>query len=178
MNGYIRKKVTKAGPKWYVTLEESRDALGKRRQISCGGYATEREAKKVLREKLTETDKGVFVEPNRITVAELMEEWLKDVEVRSRPTTYENYRYIAKHVVAGLGSIPLKKLHVTAINELYRNLIRDYSESLVNRAHIILSQALDQAVLWEWLSRNPAKGATKPKKPKADRQPLTDAQIR
>lgn len=53
------------------------------------------------------------------------------------------------------------------------HICKGLSDSSVRQVHWILSGALDRAVIWKWISVNPAEHASKPRLPHPDPQPPT-----
>jgi integrase len=92
---------------------EAGERVGGRRQtryLTVTG--TKRQAAAELTRVLAEVDRGAFVEPNRLTVAEYLERWLLD-QARHRVSakTFERYAEIVrKHLVPALGAQRLAKL--------------------------------------------------------------------
>ena len=86
------------------------DANGKRRQVSKGGFATEREARKALNGALDRLHRGTFVEVGRQTVGEYLDQWLEG-KARLRATTRRSYgEHVELYLRPGLGHLRLSDL--------------------------------------------------------------------
>ncbi|MDQ1536286.1 MAG: hypothetical protein QOE58_679 [Actinomycetota bacterium] len=122
---HARANIRKRGATYtyyaYVT-----EADGRRRQVSKGGFRTRREAETARIEVLNTIQTGMFVRPERVTVASfLVDEWLP---TRRPPnleeSTYASYeRDIRLHVIPYIGAVPLQKLTPMDLNALYRTLL-------------------------------------------------------
>jgi integrase len=115
----------------------------------------------------------------RYTVAEYLELWMKDAAVpKLQPVTIERYRfYIKHHINPTLGHIPLLKLAPLQIQSLYTKIHQAGQTRTPSFCHQIIHAALEQAVTWGFLVRNPASAVDKPRYKAPERQPLTLDQI-
>lgn len=120
-----RNNVRKRGSTWtYYVYVTGKD--GKRRQISKGGYRTRREAEAARVEVLNAIRTGAFVRPERITLAQFLEdEWLPSQRPPTlEESTHRSYsRYLRLHVIPYIGGVPLQALTPMDLNELYRRLL-------------------------------------------------------
>jgi integrase len=105
-----------------------------------------------------------------LSVGEYLEQWLAHVRGRVRAVTYEGYRtLLRRHVLPSLGEVPLEALRPLALQQLYARLLaevsggRRLSGGTVLNVHLVVTQALGQAVRWQLLSANPAAGAQPPR---------------
>jgi integrase len=114
------------------------------------------------------------------TLSVLLDRWMEvvDHELTTRET---NEGYIRRTLKPALGDMPLRKLQhrVDILDRLYTHLRRcgalcdgrsdrsheckPMSPGAVRRLHAILSAALNLAVSWAWIERNPAQYAHPPK---------------
>src|SRR5438093_1223768 len=94
-------------------------------------------------------------------------EWLAHTRGRVRVTTYEGYESLIRcYALPALGEVALSELSPLLIQRLYASLLvpeRRLSAGTVLNLHLVLTQALGQAVRWGILERNPAKGAQPPR---------------
>jgi integrase len=114
-------------------------------------------------------------------VAELIERWLEwRVSVRPiSPTTVAAYRgYIDRSILPSLGRLQVGQLDAATLDTFYARLRRQggkggrpLAASSVRQIHAILSGALTRAVVWGWISHNPARLASPPSRERADTQP-------
>lgn len=101
-----------------------------------------------------------------LSVAEYLEMWLEDyASTRLGPDTYRDYcRVVRKHLIPSLGDMPLQELsplHVVRyINRALKQGRLDGKGGLSKRSvqyhYTILREALEYAVRWDLLDRNPA----------------------
>jgi integrase len=171
MKGHVRER---GRGKWYAIVDLRDSATGKRKRKwhSLPGCKGKREAQEKCAALVTEISKGSYVEPSKVTVEAFLERWLKHIKTQVSPKTYERYSGIVKQNLSpALGSIVLSKLKAVQISEAYSGALesgrRDGSGGLsartVGHMHRVLRQALQQAVRWEELARNPADGVEPPK---------------
>src|SRR2546427_11935252 len=96
-----------------------------------------------------------------------LHEWLAHARGRVRATTYTGYEYLIRvHAVPALGEVRLSELSPLHFQRLYGSLLspeRHLSAGTVLNLHLVLTQALGQAVRWGIVERNPVKGAQPPR---------------
>ena len=99
---------------------------GTRQQISKGGFATQAEAADARLKLLSSVKDGTFVQPERITVRQFLEdEWLPAKKPPAiEASTYASYeRNVRLHIVPYIGNIRLQQLTPIHLNKLYRTLL-------------------------------------------------------
>ena len=131
------------------------------------------EARKRLRQILTELDKGIFVKPTKETVANYLNDWLRDyAKPNCSPRTFESYDMIVRlHLIPALGSIPLLSLQPQHIQKYYAKALdsgrRDgrggLSALTVRKHHRVLFEALRYGVKHELIARNVAEAVDPPR---------------
>jgi len=144
-----------------------------RRQRCQAGFATRKVAQAALTTVLSSLESGVYAERKEITLDEfLREEWLPVIKSTIRSTTFSSYStHVKKHILPTLGRVKLKKLTPLMINSLYARLLKEgkvcgsggLSASSVRRVHATLHRALNDAVRWDRLLRNPCAAADPPR---------------
>ena len=121
------------------------------------------------------------------TVGQLLDEYMMHSEARGRaPRTVHEGRREATVISGELGRIQVAKLTPRHLDDFYRKLLegkidtrittkqrgdgagRALSPSSVRRFHGTISAALNQAIKWGWITRNPAKLASPPGLPKRE----------
>jgi integrase len=133
---------------------------GKRFTKSFRGNKTE--AQKELRRLLRSGDVGEHVAPDKITLGDWIEHWLKigapggkrrrEVGARS----LERYSELLRlHVVPTLGARPLQQLQSTEIDALYEKLSEKLSGNTLCNLHGVLGACMTTAFRTRKLSRNP-----------------------
>lgn len=83
----MRGSVIRRGKTWSYVVDVGRDDAGKRRQRWKGGFRTKRDAQRALSELLGKVDEGSWFDASAKTVEEYLDEWLRLVSPRLRPTT-------------------------------------------------------------------------------------------
>ncbi|HUU63987.1 MAG TPA: tyrosine-type recombinase/integrase [Dehalococcoidia bacterium] len=171
MRGHIRQR-TKGS--WAIVIDVGRDPeTGKRCQQWHTVRGTKRDAEQAMREMLVGLDKGTYVKPNRLTVAEYLQQWLQGyVAINTAPKTRERYEEIVRgHLIPALGSIPLPNLQPRHIQKYYADALesgrRDgkggLSARTVLKHHRILYEALKHGVRQGVLIRNVAEAVDPPR---------------
>jgi Arm DNA-binding domain/Phage integrase, N-terminal SAM-like domain len=159
--GHFRRR----GSRWYFWIELEPDVNGERRQRSVAGFRTRREAE----DAHAEIRAGEYLEPCRTTLgAYLTEQWLPSTQMSVRPTTHDHYRKnMEGYVLDVLGRRRLIDLAPLYLNAFYSELLRSgrrnvkpgtssgLSPSTVHHVHSTLHKALNGAVRWGLISRNP-----------------------
>jgi len=104
-----------------------------------------------------------------VTLSKLLEEWMRFQSGRGRsPTTLHGYQsLIDRRINPALGAIPIERLSVHNLDSFYLGLDRNdgkapLSPLTVRNIHRVISAALNQAVKWGWIERNPAVRSTLP----------------
>lgn len=149
---------------WYLRVYAGRDrTTGNPRQVHRTFKGTEKEARKELARLVTEVQDGKVGGPTS-TFGQLLDRWLEHIEPTRRPKTLHEYRAkIDKRIRPALGSKKLAKLSPHDIDVCYREWgAEGLSPTSVHHLHTIMSAALNQAVKWGWIDRNPAARATAP----------------
>lgn len=165
MAGHVEKR----GKTYRVILDIGRDNNGKRIRKVFSGFTTKKEAQAFLAEKEHELNTGIFVEPSNETVESYLLSWLSDKKAQVRPTTFRSYDWLVRnHIIPRIGRIQLSKLKPVHLQNMYTSMQSDgspLSARSVLHAHLVIHQALDRAVKWGMIPRNPA-DAVDPPRPK------------
>lgn len=110
---------------------------------------------------------GVLGKAQDPSLGHYLKEWLAHARGRVRATTYAGYESLIRcYAVPALGEVPLSELSPLLIQRLYSSLLvpeRRLSAGTVLNLHLVLTQALGQAVRWGICTSNPAKGAQPPR---------------
>lgn len=169
MKGHIRER---SPGRWAIILDQRDASTGKRRRKWHSFKGTKRQAHVKAAQLVTEMEAGTYVEPSKITVAEFLDRWLLHMQTQVSPRTHERYAELArKNVIPQLGTIVLSKLQAARISQAYADALQSgrrkgsggLSPRTVHHMHRVLKKALNQAVAWNILARNPAALVTPPK---------------
>ncbi|MBI2916489.1 MAG: site-specific integrase [Chloroflexi bacterium] len=170
----MRGALSKRGEhSWSIVVDLPRDpATGQRRQLRQAVKGTKREAEAKLAEMLHQLDTGAFVKPGKLTLAELLDDWLQaHVAVNTRPRTRESYEGIIRaHIVPALGQIPLTELSPAAIQRFEATMLQDgyrggraLSARTAVSVHRVMREALQYGVRMGLLARNPCDSVSPPR---------------
>ena len=163
-------------------------ATGKRKQQWVSVKGTKKDAEKRLAELLHQIDTGTFMKPGKTTLAEYLERWLKDyVWPNLAPRTAEGYQYIIRiHLIPCLGNIHLTQLKPEHLQRYYSDRLScgrwdgngGLSPRSVRHHHMALHSALQNAVKWGLIQRNPADAVSPPKAQKPEIHTWDEYEIR
>jgi integrase len=121
-----------------------------------------------VRHPLAQTLQELPTEPKAVplTVGDYAEQWLAHARGRVRAKTYDGYVGLMRlYALPALGPVALKDLKPLVLQGLYSDLLgRGLSAGTVVNLHLVLTQALSQAVRWGLIPVNPAAGAQPPQR--------------
>jgi integrase len=165
--------------RWAIVISVKDAATGKRKRQRHSFAGTKREAQVERTRLLAAINAGTAIDPNKLTVASFFERWIEHMQGQVSPRTLERYAEIARNnLVPLLGGTALTKLQAAHISGAYAKALasgnrqtgRGLSARTVNHLHRVLREALQQAVRWQLLPRNPA-DIVKP--PRIERKQMT-----
>ena len=166
MRGHIRKR----GKSWAVVVYFGRDQNGKERH-KWYSHANRREAEAHLTQLLVQMQAGGGVPPGRLRTGDFLDQWLgDDVRGRLAPTTDEIYSAAVERVKPAIGHIPLSRCSPPTIQGCLNALASNLSAATVHQTYRSLNTALNTAVRWGLLIRNPCDHV---KPPRVDARPAT-----
>ena len=180
MKGHIRER---SPGHWAIILDVRDPRTGERKRRWHGFVGTKRQAQIECARLVLETQKGTLVDPTRETVAAFLERWIEHMQGQVSPRSLERYAELCrKNLAPLLGGLALAKLQPAHISQAYAKALasgrRDgkggLSARTVTHMHRVLREALQQALVWQLLARNPA-DAVKP--PKVERKQLNTYDI-
>lgn len=171
MPGHLEKRSDKS---WTIVIDLGRSSSGKRNRIYRTFRGNKREAEKELARLITEFDKGIYIEPSKLSFGQYLEEWLENYgRIRLAATTYRRYEQIIKlRVIPKIGIIPLQKLRPAHIQKFLREIVEEGrldkpGESLSHDSIIyhyrVIHKALESALKQQLIQINPAKAVELPK---------------
>jgi integrase len=112
-----------------------------------------------LARALAERADGIVYDDENLTVGEYLNSWLKgSVRGSVRQSTFDRYEIAVRvHIKPALGRVKLKKLSPAHVAGFYQDrLAAGSAPASVNKLHVTLRKALDQAVKWHMVPRNVA----------------------
>lgn len=172
----MKGHITERSPgKWGIVIDLPDPETGKRRRKWHTFHGTKRQAQTECARLIAEIDGGSYIEPAKTTVREFFEAWLKHEKANVSPKTHSRYEdLLIKNVAPILGSVTLNKLTAAKVDAAWTRLLesgrRDGKGGLaprtVGHCRRVMLTAMEQAVKWDLLKKNPV-AATRP--PKTER---------
>lgn len=159
----VRKKGRKK--EWFAVV--SIPGTGGKKREWHGGYQTELEAERQLTKVLSQQDEGAHVTRNADTVGAFLKGWLEALPARNiRPNTIKSYRIVVTaYLTPRIGDVRLQALTPEKIAGLYGELARSgrrdgkgLGPKSIRNVQIVLHRALEDAVAWGRIARNPSDG--------------------
>lgn len=130
-----------------------------------------------------ELNSNTFIEPNKITVSEWLDRWLKTYKNDSlKQSTYISYKgYIENHITPLMGSIKLQSLNLDILQDFFNKKAVEINErtkkplsvKTLKNIKTMLVTAFKQAIISGIIHRNPAEYITLPKLEKVEMRVLT-----
>jgi integrase len=175
--GSIRKRGKRNS--WEITIDSGINAEGTRKRQTETVRGSKSDAQKRLNVLLVEHEKGNYTTPGRLTLADLLSEWMAGyVKTNCSQRTYDGYQSIIDHhLTPALGHLLLKQLRPQAVQQYYGEACESLSALTVHHHHRVLSQALRYAVRQEYLGRNPAELVDPPSPRKKAMRTMTPAEV-
>ena len=176
MRGSIIKRSTGS---WTIIINLGRDpATAKRKQQWVTIRGTKKQAETRLAELLNQMDTGGFIKPTKETFGSFLQRYLDDyISTQIRATTLEAYQQRGKHLIDGLGHIPVSELREEHIHKYYREKSKTLSPGTLIKHHNLLRSALSQGVIWRTLTRNVAEAVKPPKVSRKEMRALTGPEV-
>jgi integrase len=159
MRGSVGKREGPQGTSWWWRLGSTQ-----RR-----GYPTRKAAQAALDEAKVAQRRGDWIEPSKEPLRDYLARWLESTAHRRKAQSTASYADGIAVVSTHLGTIPLGKLSTLDVQEMVTALSARYAPRTVRERHMVLKQALQQAVRWRLVSYNAADGVDLPRVPRVDR---------
>jgi integrase len=107
-NAKLRHGVMKRGTTWSYVIRVKDPETGISKPRWVGGFATEEAAKQARDEGRVKAHRGEYIDHNRITVAEYLDDWIESHAIEIKPRTLLDYRScIRLYVTPRIGHLPL-----------------------------------------------------------------------
>lgn len=169
----MKGSTIKRGNTWTAYWSTTDPATGKRRQHSKGGFRTQKEARAHLNTILPKVDAGTYAPDARITVEQLLTDWLAAKTSEGlRPATISLYKMAADAwITPNIGGLEARSLTPARAAELVDRLRANGSAlgrgALSPRSVQITVQVLKAATRWALatglLGRDPLAGYKRPR---------------
>lgn len=138
---------------------------------------TKADAEKAKRKAEVERDERGSVASSKLTLCGWVERWLSDRETDLKPSSHKDYAMMLRdyvvydgidprskqRIVSKIGKVKLKDLKRRQIHELLIDIQRRGINRTALKVHNVLRHCLKDAVMLEYISRNPTDGLPAPK---------------
>jgi integrase len=160
--------------KTYTVRVDRIDESGRRRQVEKT-FRTMREAKAFEAQWQTEKRQGSLVDSSKITVGELLQDWLADVKRSKAPKTYEGYENTVRvHLLPAFGSSSAQRLSAAQLARFYADKLDGVTgANSVEKCYLRMSQVLDRSVKLRIIPHNVNRDVDKPSAPPAEKKAWT-----
>lgn len=164
---------------WEARYTVGRDpGTGKQVRKSVYGQ-TQKEARQKLAQAVAAIDRGDYIEPQKMTVGAWLDTWAASYLGNVKQSTRSYYEgCIRNHLKPAFGAVRLDALHPHTIQGFYNSLSMErdgrppLAPSTVQLIHLVLNEALKQAVKLGYIRNNPAASCTLPRKEHKEKTPL------
>ena len=187
MRGTLRSR---AKGSWTLQWYTGRDSTtGKPAYSSETFHGNKRDAQTRLSEIITDIQRGEHVNPSAVPLRLFLLDWLAAIEPTVAAKTHERYGELVKlHVIPALGHHTLKGLRPRHIQQFYsaclltgrRQAVEGkpgLSPRTVLHLHRVLRRALQTALRWQLVPRNPCDAVDPPKVEDAEMRIFTRDEI-
>lgn len=172
--------ITQRGDKYRVCFDYGIDREGNRVR-KYRTFDTKRDATRAFNEHKVEMDKGTQIIPSEYTFAQWLDYWYKDIILpQIEETTAYGYRgMIENYLKPQLGEIRLQKLTARDIQQYYTWLMgeKELSPNTVIKHHNLLTNTLNAAERQEYITKNPMRAVSPPKKRQREAKFYTPEQL-
>jgi len=148
---------------WYAVVYY-RDEFGKQKYKWFPAEGKQA-AKNLEREKRTDMQRGEVIITSKTPLRKFLDEWLEVEISQKRPRTRGNYKLQADNLCRNLGDAQIGKLTPLTIQKhLNSEIKRGLKPTSVQYQYAVLNQALQKAVIWRFIAKNPCDAVDSPKR--------------
>lgn len=142
-------------------------------------FAKQKDAKDWEREILQAYKTGHLNFKRSMSLSDYLDYWYETYVIpNTKYQTQKRYKTLMECIKSHIGHIALDKLKTPQIDRFYADLKlivikkdkRRYSDGTILKVHKLLRQALEKAVGWEMIIKNPAQYATPPRQDESERE--------
>jgi len=187
MTGSIKKR---SSGSYQVAIYLGFDSNGKQQYHRETVRGTKGDAQKRLAELLTRLHRGETVKASKISVGEYLDQWLASyAKVNVSRKTFERYDELVRLTIKPhVGDIVLDHFQPLQLQQLYSTLLQSgrknkaksgslgLSARTVLHVHRLLHKALQHAVKWQLLYRNPCDAVEPPRPESHEMRTLNEAE--
>ena len=169
MTGHIRRRGKQS---WEIKFDLGTDHLTGNRMTRYHSFkGTKREAEAEIVRLKAGADRGEYVDPSKVTLAQFLDRWEQWAAGQLSAKTLERYMELTKlHVRPHLGAMRLQKLRTVNFAELYGKLQKPKDQGgaalaprTIGHIHRLMHRALGHAVKWSLILNNPVSAAEPPR---------------
>lgn len=128
-------------------------------------YCGKKEAQIQEAELKAKIKNGTYIEKTNITFKELLNEWTNFKKNKWSPKTYQSNIHWCEVIIDNIGHVKLSNLNIKTLENFYDKLKNEikYSDKTIQHFYTLISGALNKAIDWEYLEKNPNSKIEKPK---------------
>jgi integrase len=164
----------RADGRWCAQLDLGWENGRRKRKFYYGSTAAE--VQEQLLKARSDHSRGVPVAVERQTVQQFLTDWLEHtIRPNARPRSYESFEIIVRrHIVPEIGRLRLEKLTPQEVQGLIDGKLKSgLAPQTVVHIRMVLRTALNQAMKWSLIARNPAALVDPPRIPRSEIRPLS-----
>lgn len=161
-----RGHVRKHGNRWEVRIRAGSDPVTGKPKVITRTARTLKDAEKLRTRLLAELDDGAHTGPDA-SLRQLLDQWMELKRPRWSPkNAMETRGYVDRWIAPAPdsdrhqwapGRLPVSDLTPGLLDAFNQRLLREpLAPATVRRIHGVVRAALEQAVRWDWITRNPA----------------------
>jgi len=167
---------------WWARITIGRNAEGKQKRKAFYGK-TRQEVQKKMTAALNDINSNTYTEPSKLTLEKWLNTWFNEYAVNSikQSTRFSYETFITKHINPIIGKVKLQNLRPNIIQKFYNNKLENgrldgkggLSPKTIKNMHVMLHEALEQALKNGLVTRNVTNAVTLPKITKKEMRVLT-----
>lgn len=131
-----------------------------------------------IAELRSQANKGIVVDDRSITLAQWAQMWYSLYKSNKSANTQEMYSLMVKHIVNKLGDYRLADLKKYMLQELLNEKIAEGHIRTAETIRLTLKQLISAAIDEQYIYVDITKGLSVPKEQKAEKEPLSDDEIK
>ncbi len=178
MRGHGEGSIThRKDGRWQCQISIKNDKGKTERKTLYG--KTKKEVQEKLRLAINEQKQGTLATGPRQTLAVYLPYWLENIcKPLVRKATHKQYRSaLNAHFLPALGQLTLQNLRPEHIQSLYADMVEDgLAASTIGAIHAVLHKALEDAIKWNFVSRNVSSLVSLPRIERPEMHVLTPEQ--
>lgn len=162
MRGWVKRR----GEQWSILIDLGNvEGRRIRKRFTYDGRKSKTQAENYMYNELFPKYANAVNDSGIMTVADLVDAWLKAKRPYLKENTYSGYETNMRlHVLPYLGKIKLRSLNAMQIQSVYTKLAEHVAPNSLSDIHTQLKCALKQGVRWGLLVQSPCEGVIPPKR--------------